>query len=90
MKILEIIIVDCKKAELICTKKQYNEASYIDFLRLKTHLFFCKNCQQKSRRNNRLTSLIKSMKIEPCPDDFKSDLRQSIARASKVNIERTT
>lgn len=91
MEILEFIIVDCEKAEIICTKKQYKDAGYIDLLRLKTHLFFCKKCQCVSRRNNRLTSLLQSVKIEFCQEDVKAKLRRRISKIySNMNIERTT
>lgn len=58
------LLPHCKKAKLYCHKCQYDEASWLEYLKLKVHLLFCGNCRKFSKRNRGLTSLVKKAKLE--------------------------
>lgn len=42
---------------MICHKKQYKEASFMEKIKLSLHLFICKTCSGFSRKNAELTAL---------------------------------
>ena len=68
-------MISCEKAAIICNKTQYREATFMEKLQLKFHLFICKNCPEFSRRNTKLTSLCQ-----------KADL-QSLSEADKTKMK---
>lgn len=51
------MMISCEKAAIICNKAQYREASFMEKIKLRFHLFICKNCPEFSERNTKLTSL---------------------------------
>ncbi len=54
----------CDEATHVCDKSQYNEASFLEKLLLKMHLFMCKLCRGHVKRNVKLTKTIKSANIK--------------------------
>ncbi|MBP9599913.1 MAG: hypothetical protein KBE41_00295 [Lutibacter sp.] len=43
--------ITCDEATSICDKSQYNEASFLEILKLRLHLFLCKKCGLYSKQN---------------------------------------
>ncbi|PZD76498.1 hypothetical protein [Mesonia sp. K7] len=52
-----------KKYAEYCDKAQYDEASFLEKLKLKFHLFFCKDCQTYVKRNTQLSQLFTQAKL---------------------------
>jgi len=50
------MMISCEKAVHICDKTQYKEATFVEKLKLKFHLFICKTCSTHSARNTQFTS----------------------------------
>lgn len=44
--------ISCDEATTICDKSQYNEATFIERIKLSLHLLFCKICGLYSKQNN--------------------------------------
>lgn len=70
-------IFKCDEACAICDKAQYNEARFIDKLRLILHLISCKSCRDYVRNNRKLTKKVQSEIGELTPD-AKAEMQRKI------------
>lgn len=72
----------CDEANHICDKSQYKEASFLEKLKLQLHLLYCRACREYSRRNQKLSTIIRNAKIKAMPkaekDHLKEKLRQEM------------
>jgi len=55
----KFLSITCKEANEICNKAQYNEASFIEKMKLNMHIMTCKICAMYSKQNNLLTKTYK-------------------------------
>jgi len=76
----KFFFIDCSKAADCCNKSQYKEARFIDKVRLKFHLAFCKTCRKFASKNSKLTTLIDKSKIHTCPEAKKDQWREEIRK----------
>lgn len=51
------LFISCEEATIICTKAQYNEASFLEKIKLSIHLLRCKVCGKFSKQNAKLTKV---------------------------------
>jgi hypothetical protein len=68
----------CKDVEIICTKAQYKEASFLEKIKIRLHLFFCKTCKTFSKKNTQLTSLCSQAKIRTLPVEEKEKMKTEL------------
>lgn len=61
---LKKFMINCDEATTICDKSQYNEASFVEKLKLNFHLLMCKYCSLYSAQNKILTLLFKTKSKE--------------------------
>ncbi len=54
--------IKCEEANQICNKAQYNEATFIEKLKLNWHIMFCKVCKLYSKQNKILTGAYNNCK----------------------------
>lgn len=54
--------LNCDQATSICDKSQYNEASFLEKIKLIIHMFHCKYCNIYSRQNTILSKCFKKHK----------------------------
>jgi hypothetical protein len=66
----------CEKAALICNKAQYNEASFVEKMKLTFHLFMCKNCSAFTKQNQDLTTLCEKAKLESLTETEKAKMKE--------------
>lgn len=52
------MLIKCEEANRICDKSQYQEASFLERIKLELHLLTCKTCQKYTKENIELTKLI--------------------------------
>ena len=78
MKVRNFFILDCSQAERCCDKAQYNEAGFLEKIRLKIHIRFCKTCNKYTKKNTRLSALIKKASIKTCSKEEKEAYRKQI------------
>lgn len=74
------LFIDCSEAAYCCDKKQYNEASLPEKLKMLLHLVFCKKCRKYSSHNNRLTELMEKSNIKTCTEDEKKVWKEGIKK----------
>ncbi len=51
------VMINCDEASTICDKTQYNEATFLDKIKLQMHLFLCKKCGLYSEQNKMMSKL---------------------------------
>ncbi|MBM1106075.1 hypothetical protein JQC67_08010 [Aurantibacter crassamenti] len=75
-------MTSCEKAAVICNKAQYNEASFLDKLKLRFHLFACKNCTVHSEKNAKLTSICEKAKLRSLSEQEKVLMKEFLKKES--------
>ena len=68
----------CEKAVELCTKSQYGEVSWWQTMKLKFHLFYCKNCSEFSEKNTKFTSLCEAADIKTLDSSEKEALKEAL------------
>ena len=68
------LFISCEEAKHICDKKQYDEASGWERIKLGIRLFWCKFTIAYSKNNQKLTSVIEKADI----DCLKKEERQKL------------
>ena len=61
------IFLSCDEANHTCDKSQYNDATILEKIKLNFHLAFCIACRKYTKKNVKLTKLVKQkpIKLEP-------------------------
>ncbi|WP_437398146.1 hypothetical protein [Flagellimonas lutimaris] len=70
--------ISCKEASGICDKSQYKEASWLDIIKLRIHLSYCKVCRAYSKKNSELTSLCDRAGLTMLSDDDKKKMKRDL------------
>ncbi len=52
------LFLKCEEANHTCDKSQYNEASFLEKIKLNIHLIYCSACRKYSARNAKLTQAV--------------------------------
>nr|WP_291870831.1 hypothetical protein [Maribacter sp.] len=71
-------MISCEKAQLICDKAQYKEASFLDKIKLHIHLLICKTCAGHSKKNGRLTKLCNKAPLHSLSEGDKKTMKQKL------------
>ena len=71
-------MISCEKAAIICNKTQYEEASFMDKLKLKFHLFMCKTCSAFSKKNAKLTTLCEKANLNGLSEQEKVKMNEQL------------
>ena len=70
--------ISCEKAQLICAKAQYDEASFIEKIRLKLHIFACEVCEKHSIKNTKLTSMCNNLNLKFLSEEDKESMKEKL------------
>ncbi len=65
------LFISCERAVQYCTKAQYNEISFYEKITLKLHILICKICKLYTKKNTKLSQLLKDDKVHCLPPDLK-------------------
>ena len=68
------IKLECHEANHVCDKNQYKEAKFLDKLKLIIHLMYCRACRDYTKKNGKLTKLIKKNEAKTLDNDAKSKI----------------
>lgn len=68
----------CDKAAIICNKAQYREATFLEIVKLRFHLFICKTCSKATEKNNTLTSLCEKAKLQSLSNQEKLKMKEKL------------
>ncbi len=74
------MMISCEKAAHICDKTQYREATFMEKMKLKFHLFMCKTCSTHSSRNTQFTSLCQKADLQSLSEQEKLKMKQQLAK----------
>lgn len=75
-------MINCEQASTICNKKQYQEASILEQIKLSLHLMFCKACSSFSRKNRKLTILCNKADLQLLSEQEKIKMKEAIESSS--------
>ncbi|SDB59565.1 hypothetical protein SAMN03097699_2421 [Flavobacteriaceae bacterium MAR_2010_188] len=75
-------MISCQQAVEFCHKAQYNEATFLEKLKLKFHLLICKACSKFSTKNATLTSLCNSVKLHALTESEKTEMKEKMNAAA--------
>lgn len=75
------LLIKCNEATSICDKKQYNEASFFDKIRLSIHNFLCHRCKLYSHQNKIMTQLLRTYKENPAPKTLDAKDKNALQKA---------
>lgn len=71
-------MISCDEATIICNKSQYKEASFVEKIQLKIHLFYCKTCLKYVKKNKRLTAIFQKTCLHSLSDEEKIRMKQQL------------
>ncbi len=71
-------MISCEKATTICNKAQYKEATFIEKLKLKYHLWICKTCAKHSKKNTQFTALCQKAQISSLSESDKAKMKEQL------------
>lgn len=71
-------MISCDKAAIICNKTQYGEASFMDKVKLKFHLFMCKTCSTFTKKNTQLTTLCEKANLYGLSEQEKLKMKEQL------------
>jgi len=75
-------MISCEKAAIICNKSQYDEASFMDKLKLRFHLLICKTCSKFTKQNTELTSICEKANLHGLSENEKLKMKQELKKGS--------
>jgi hypothetical protein len=70
--------IPCEKANHICDKSQYKEASIWEKIKLNIHLIYCRVCREYTAKNQKLTKTIKKAKVKTLCHEDKGILKEKL------------
>jgi len=73
-------MISCEKASIICNKAQYEEATFIEKIRLRFHLLWCKTCSKFTRQNTDFTTLCDKAKLQGLSEQEKLKMKEQLQR----------
>lgn len=71
-------MISCEKATLICNKTQYNEASFMEKLKLQFHLLLCKTCSAFTKKNAEFTVLCEKANLQSLTEQEKLKMKEQL------------
>ena len=71
-------MISCDEAAIICNKKQYKEATFVEKIKLVLHLLYCKTCSKFSQRNAELTELCDKAPLHCLPEKDKLIMKKKL------------
>lgn len=71
-------MISCEKAALICNKAQYNEASFMEKVKLKFHLMICKTCSIYTKKNTEFTTLCEKANLNSLSEQEKIRMKEEL------------
>ncbi len=75
-------MISCEKAATICNKTQYEEASLLEKMKLRLHLFMCKTCSKFTKQNTKFTVLCEKANLQSLSEQEKLKMKQELTNKS--------
>lgn len=74
----ENIPKSCQEIALLSEKKQYQEASFWERLRIKMHILYCERCRNYDKDNRNLTTILQDAKLDSLTDEEIEELEKVV------------
>ncbi len=71
-------MISCDEAAVICNKNQYGEASFVDKLKFRFHVFLCKTCSVFTKKNTHLTTLCEKANLQGLSEQEKLRMKEQL------------
>jgi hypothetical protein len=71
-------MISCEEASIICNKTQYKEASFLEKMKLRFHILFCKACAAFTKKNGRLTALCQKARLRGLSEEEKLRMKKEL------------
>jgi hypothetical protein len=68
----------CHEIALLSEKKQYQEASFWEILRIKMHILYCERCKNYEKSNRKLSDILNNAKLDCFTVDEINELEKII------------
>ncbi len=78
MKTTSKLFISCEEAKHICDKNQYGEASLKEIITLNIRLIYCKVTRIYSKKNVKLTKVIKTSNVQTINHSDKKSMKQKL------------
>lgn len=75
--------LNCSEATHCCDKAQYDEASFLEKMKIHLHNFLCKPCKDYTTSNNKLSALVKKANLKTCTEEEKRSWKKKIEKDIK-------
>lgn len=72
--------ISCEKATELCTRSQYEEATWWQVIKLKLHLFYCKSCSKFSAKNSKFTTLCEQANMHVITENEKEAMKEQLRK----------
>ncbi|CAN5375145.1 hypothetical protein BH23BAC2_BH23BAC2_00720 [soil metagenome] len=76
------LFIDCTEAVHCCDKAQYNEATLAEKIKIHIHNLMCKPCKKYTRKNSKLTALVKKANLKSSTKAEKKKWKEHIANGT--------
>ena len=73
-------MISCEKAATICNKVQYEDASFMEKLKLRFHLLICKSCSAFTKKNTEFTALCEKANLQGLSDQEKLKMKEQLQK----------
>ena len=73
----------CEKANHVCDKTQYKEATLWEKIKLTIHLAYCKACRKYTKKNQKLTKAMHDANVECMNKKEKEVLKENLNQVIK-------
>ncbi|MCW5516754.1 hypothetical protein [Muriicola sp. Z0-33] len=71
-------MISCEQAAIICNKSQYHEASFLEKIKFRIHLFVCKACAGFTKKNTQLTALCEKAQLQQLSEEDKRLMKKEL------------
>lgn len=85
MSKIKSLFFSCSESEKCCDKAQYDEASLMEKMKIHIHIFFCQPCREYTRKNNKLSELVKQANLKACTEKQKQAWKEKIEKEKPSN-----
>ncbi len=71
-------MISCEQAAIICNKTQYDEASFLEKMKLRLHLLVCNACAAFTKKNTQLTVLCEKAHLKQLSEEEKRLMKKEL------------
>lgn len=71
-------MISCEEAAIICNKSQYKEATFLEKMKLRFHLFMCKTCSAFTKKNTEFTTLCEKANLQSLSEVEKVKMKKEL------------